>query len=88
MEDLREEDVADERAVVVVVVVVCRGLEGHLYLQSTASLAIVDLEHLLRAILWVCLHRRRHRHSATARFCCRKLSFNDRLQYRLKFDII
>ena len=48
MEDLREEDVADERAVVVVVVVVvvvCRGLEGHLYLQSTASLAIVDLEY-------------------------------------------
>jgi hypothetical protein len=45
MEDLGEEDVADERAVVVVVVVVCRGLEGHLYLQSTASLTIVDLEH-------------------------------------------
>jgi hypothetical protein len=44
MEDLREEDVADERAVAVVVVV-CRGLEGHLYLQSPASLAIVDLEY-------------------------------------------
>ena len=83
MEDLREEDVADERAVVV-----CRSLEGHLYLQSTASLAIVDLEHLIRVVLWVCLHRRRHRHSATARFCCRKLSFDDRFQYRLKFDIV
>jgi hypothetical protein len=67
MEDLGEEDVADERAVVVVVVVVvvCRGLEGHLYLQSTASLTIVDLEHLLRAVQWVCLHRRRSHYPTT-----------------------
>ena len=39
MEDLGEEDVADEA-------IVCRDLEGHLHLQSTTSLAIVDLEYL------------------------------------------